>query len=123
MPEFGNTLEKRRERRIADENSVTLEKVAEGTPNSEKKICFAVTRDLSMGGMRVSCNTFYPVKTAVKIHLKLNRTRKQVRMLGTIRWIRCIYENELFDFGLQFEEITPEISMALIEHLYGRSSH
>lgn len=123
MSGFGNAVEKRRERRFPEENHVTLEMVTEGNSDPGKKICFAVTRDLSMGGMRLSCNTFYPVKTPLKVNLRLKRTRRLIRTRGTIRWVRSLYENELFDCGLQFDDVTPELSMILLEHLYGRSSH
>lgn len=121
MVSLEDPIEKRRERRRREQNRVTLEIINEEGPESGKKICHAVTRDLSLGGMRISCNTFYPVNTPLKINLTLNRSRRLLRVMGTIRWIRSLFEDELFDFGLKFEDLSPEISMNLIEHLYGRS--
>jgi c-di-GMP-binding flagellar brake protein YcgR len=115
-------MEKRREKRRAEENRVTLEVSSEGGRETGKKVCHAMTRDLSMGGMRISCGTFYPVNTPLKIRLRLGRSQKLIRLMGTIRWIRSLYENELFDFGLKFEDLSPEVSMALIEHLYGQAA-
>jgi c-di-GMP-binding flagellar brake protein YcgR len=115
--------ERRREQRIAQENKLTFELMSDINSESYKGICHALTKDLSLSGMRLTSSTFLPVNSPLKINLSLPETQKLVKLFGVTRWVKTIYEDERYDCGLEFTDIAPESSMALIEHLFANRSH
>ena len=123
MGEASEAQEKRRERRKLEENNLTFEIISSYDVDPDHKICRALTKDLSMKGMRISTDKFFPVNSSVKINLSFSETHKLVRLYGIIKWIRSLYENELFDLGFEFVDVTHESNLALIEHLYSHHLH
>lgn len=123
MDDSAIAKERRRERRIAQENKLTFELMSDIDSECYKGICHAMTKDLSLNGMRMTSGTFLPVNSPVKINLSLSETQKLVKLFGVTRWVKTMYEDERYDCGLEFTEVTPESSMALIEHLFAHPSH
>jgi c-di-GMP-binding flagellar brake protein YcgR len=118
MDDSSFTKERRREQRIPQENKLTFELMSDIDSECYTGVCHAMTKDLSLNGMRMMSSTFLPVNSPLKINLSLPDTQKLVKLFGVTRWIKTIYENERYDCGLEFTDVAPESSMALIEHLY-----
>ena len=117
------TKERRKEQRIAQENKLTFELMSDVDSECYTGISHAVTKDLSLNGMRMMSSTFLPVNRPLKINLSLPDTQKLVKLFGVTRWIKTIFEDERYDCGLEFTDVTPESSMALIKHLYSNPPH
>lgn len=111
--------ERRKDKRIKDMSGVAFQAMLESSEDDSTKICQAIIQDISLGGIRVHCDNYVPVNTPIKINLTLDRSRKFLSMYGKIRWIRSLYEGESYEFGVQFEQITPQDSMNLLQHLFG----
>ncbi|HMK15894.1 MAG TPA: PilZ domain-containing protein [Methanomicrobiales archaeon] len=109
--------EKRKERRIKEENRVVIEIPGRGGPESAVEIN-ALTQDISLGGARIlMMDEFLPVGSFIKMTLYLSRSRQLVKVHGRVRWARTI-ENGFYEMGVEFEHGIPASVMALINHLY-----
>lgn len=110
--------ERRRDSRVNEEDKVVIELFSEGQLPSEKKIFNALTKDISPGGVRLMTNAALPIDTRVRIEIALSKRRKLIQATGRVCWARSIYEEALFEMGVEFTEITPEDKMILLEHTY-----
>jgi c-di-GMP-binding flagellar brake protein YcgR len=114
--------EKRKERRIREENRVVLEVSSKMGPNGGPEIN-GLTQDISLGGARIlMMDQFFPVGSALKMTLYLSKSRQIVKVHGQVRWARTI-ENGFYEMGVEFEHGIPASVMALINHLYKKDQN
>jgi len=114
--------EKRKERRIREENRVIIEIPGKGGPEGSPEIN-ALTQDISLGGARILImDEFFPVGSFLKMTLYLSRSRQLVKVHGRVRWARTI-ENGFYEMGVEFEHGIPASVMALINHLYKKDQN
>jgi len=111
--------DRRRDVRIVEENKVVLSlmtgEVRPGLPG----VYHSLTRDLSMGGLRVMTSARLEPGTRVRIDLTLSRSRKRVKAVAEVRWVRDLYGGEVFEAGLQFVGLDPDDEFALMDHIFG----
>ena len=111
--------DKRRDVRIVEENKVVVSlmtgEVHPGTP----MVYHSLTRDISMGGLRII--TVAPLETGVRLRLDitLGRSRKRIRAIAEVRWVKELYGKEVFEAGLQFVGLEPNAEFTLIDHIFG----
>ena len=111
--------ERRKEPRRKEENQATLFlSSGESWPNGRKSIQ-ALTQDISTGGIRILCDVRVPINTEVRIKLTLSRTYKLLNLEGQIRWVNPVYEEQLFEMGIEFVHVSPQKAMLLLKHVYG----
>ncbi len=110
--------ERRRESRIKEEDKVVIELLTNGQTPDDKSIINALTKDISPGGIRIMTNMLLPVSTLLKMEIVLSQRRRRVHTMGIVRWARSVYEEELFEMGIEFTQISPEDKMLLLEHTY-----
>ncbi len=67
-------------------------------------------------------NTFVPEGARVRIEIALTGSRRLVRGTGTVRWVNRLFEDDIFEMGVEFAEIDPESIGAILEHIYGRAA-
>jgi hypothetical protein len=60
-----------------------------------------------------------PIHTNVKIKLALSRTHKLLNLEGQVRWVNPVYEDQLFEMGIEFIHVSPQKAMLLLKHVYG----
>jgi c-di-GMP-binding flagellar brake protein YcgR len=114
--------EKRKERRIREENRVVIEVPSKLGPNGGPEIN-GLTQDISLGGARIlMMDQFFPVGSALKMTLYLSKSRQIVKVHGQVRWARTI-ENGFYEMGVEFEHGIPASVMALINHLYKKDQN
>ncbi len=114
--------EKRKERRIREENRVIIEIPGKGGPEGSPELN-ALTQDISLGGARILImDEFFPVGSFLKMTLYLSRSRQLVKVHGRVRWARTI-ENGFYEMGVEFEHGIPASVMALINHLYKKDQN
>jgi c-di-GMP-binding flagellar brake protein YcgR len=112
-------MEKRRkEPRKQEENKVTIEVIPEDTDSPTGKSVHALTQDISTGGIRILTDAEFEVGSQLKLRLVLTKTRKVLDLIGTIRWIKSVYENELKEMGVEFQDVDPNQTMILLKHVY-----
>jgi c-di-GMP-binding flagellar brake protein YcgR len=111
--------EKRREKRIKKENKLIFEVFSTDRNLENKKIHYTLTKDISLGGVNIRTDTFLPVDTLVKIDLPLPKMHKIISVRGKVRWVKSLYDDEVFEVGLEFVDTPHEVITSLIGHLYG----
>lgn len=113
--------DRRKESRVQEEDKVILEVLSGTAAAGPKTTMNALTRDLSPGGVRIMTNIALPVGTLVKMEIALSRRRRLLQVVGAVRWYRSVYEDALYEMGIEFTQIRPEDKMVLIEHAYRNS--
>jgi c-di-GMP-binding flagellar brake protein YcgR len=114
--------ERRRDPRIKEENKVILNPVPDGSPpGAKKEVYYCLTKDLSVGGIRIMTNAPLAVGSRVRVEVSLTKSRKRIQALAEVRWVNALIGEEVYDMGLEFVGIDPETELALIDHIYGKS--
>jgi hypothetical protein len=111
---------KRRGRRVKEENRLICEIISDNKALDCKKVFYTLTKDISLGGVNIRTDTFLPVDTVVKMELSLPKIRKIVSVRGKVKWARSLYDDEVFEIGLEFVDTPPHIITSLIGHLYSK---
>jgi len=116
------TNERRKERRIREENRVVIEVPGTWGPEGGPEVN-ALTQDLSLGGARIlMMDEFFPVGSFLKMRLYLSRSKQIIKVHARVRWARTI-ENGFYEMGVEFEHGIPASVMALINHLYKKDQN
>ncbi|MBP8600540.1 MAG: PilZ domain-containing protein [Candidatus Saccharicenans sp.] len=114
-----SAMEKRREKRLDEENKVVLHVLAED--GQEKQSFYSFSRDLSVGGLRIMTDSPLPVKTKLKIEIALSESKKVISGLAEVRWVKSLFEDEVYEMGLEFIDLDPQSKVFLLEHIYKRT--
>jgi c-di-GMP-binding flagellar brake protein YcgR len=112
--------ERRRDPRVREENRVTLSVIANGSAQGPREVYHSLTKDLSLGGIRVMTDAPLAVDARVKVELLLAKSRRRIQAVARVRWVKELFGKDVFDMGLEFVEIDPEAELALIDHVYGK---
>ena len=112
-------MEKRREKRIAEENRVVIEYRSDDPKSDKMEDSYALTKDVSIGGARIVTDRLIPVGTTIRIKLTLSRSRQIVTLDGEVKWVEVLSEDELFEVGVEFLHEVSKTVLSLITHLYG----
>jgi c-di-GMP-binding flagellar brake protein YcgR len=116
------TTERRKERRIREENRVIIEVPGKWGPEGGPEVN-ALTQDISLGGARIlMMDEFFPVGAFLKMTLYLSRSKQIIKLHAKVRWARTI-ENGFYEMGVEFEHGIPASVMALINHLYKKDQN
>jgi len=111
--------DKRRDVRLVEENKVVVSlmtgEIHPGTPT----VFYSLTRDISMGGVRIMTSAPLEPGARLRLDLTLGRSRKRIRAVAEVRWSRELYGHEVFEAGLQFVGLEPDAEFALIDHIFG----
>jgi hypothetical protein len=97
--------EKRRSKRITEENEVTVIVDSEDAVLPTKKICHAMTKDISLRGLRIRCAAFFPVDACLKLEILFRRPSQFISVYGNVRWVKKLPGLELYEIGLGFSEL------------------
>ena len=111
-------IEKRREKRIKEENRVAIA-VSPMGERAEGESINAFTRDLSLTGARIWTDRLFPLNSRLNLTLYLSRSKQIVRIRGTVKWEKK-NDDGLYEIGVQFRHGIPDVLIALIHHFYGK---
>lgn len=109
--------EKRRTIRIKETNQATILLTSKFGNQQIKKLYKALTKDLSARGIKIPIDTFIPVGTSLKIKITFENPTRLIQTNGKIRWIKCLYDQELYEIGIEFVDMTPENVKILEKHI------
>ena len=113
--------ERRREERVPEEDKVVLSVLSDGGEAGSAIPMVSLTRDISAGGACLVTDASVPVGTRIRLEIALTGSRRLFRGTGTVRWVNRIFEDSVFELGVEFSEIDPENIGAILEHVYGRA--
>jgi len=111
--------ERRRDPRVSEENKVVLTPLSDGN-DAPKGTYYTLTKDISVGGMRIMTDAPLAVDTRVRVEITLAKSRIRVQALARVRWVKELFGKDVYETGLEFIEVTPDVELALIDHMYGK---
>lgn len=111
--------EKRKEKRVQDEIKVAIKILPEEKYQHDKNVMYALTKDISSGGVKIVTDKLLPVDTMLKIELTLAKIRKLIEATAKVRWVNRLYDDDVFEMGLEFVDTPAESVMLLLEYIYG----
>jgi len=111
--------ERRRDPRAKEENRVVLTLVPE-EGQEPRGPYYCLTKDISVGGIRIMTDAPLSVGARVKVEITLARSRKRIQAPARVRWVKELFGKDVFDTGLEFSRLDPETEVVLIEHIYGK---
>ena len=113
--------EKRKEKRKSEENRITITVCSKDKAGDVLSNIFALTRDLSLNGVKIQTDSKLPVDTLLKLELALAKSHKLISVRGKVKWIKELYDGGVFEIGVEFVDTSPARALVLLEHLYGKS--
>jgi len=114
--------DKRKRKRKAEKNEITIERIHMDDHSSRKKIHYTLASDISLTGLKFTTDAFLPINHPLKIRLKLAKTGRIIEVLGRVKWVKRVEENDVYETGLEFENTPQESILTLMEHIYGELS-
>jgi c-di-GMP-binding flagellar brake protein YcgR len=112
--------ERRHDTRVFEENRVVIEQKGTGSGAGLESFD-ALTRDLSLGGVRVQADRLFEEGIELTLTITLSRSRQIVRIRGRVRWAREV-EPGLYEAGIEFLHQIPGSVMSLINHLFQKKA-
>lgn len=109
--------ERRKYKRIIEENRVIIRIIAEGMDSGNNKEIFALTKDISKNGAKLWTDVIFSVGTVFKITVVLSKSREIVKFDGKVKWIKSLYDGELFEIGVEFMDEISKSVLFLIQHV------
>lgn len=110
--------ERRGDSRINEEDKVSVEILSGENPSAQIPPINALTKDISPGGVRIMSGVRLEAGTRVRLEIVLSGRRRLIKVKGIVRWFRSVYEEDLFEMGIEFAGLTPEDRVSLLEHVY-----
>ncbi len=109
---------RRGDSRIDEEDRVQVEILSGENPLAQIPPINALTKDISPGGVRIMAGVKLEAGTRVRLEIILSGRRRLIKVKGVVRWSRNVYEEDLFEMGIEFSELTPDDRVSLLEHVY-----
>ncbi len=110
--------DRRKEPRKTEENKITIQIASGELGPPTGKTVHALTQDISTGGARILTDAKFKVGNKLKLRLVLSKTHKVLELEGKIRWIKSVYQNELYELGVEFQAVHPDQTLLLLKHVY-----
>ena len=109
---------RRQEGRLSEEHKVTYTILSEGKNPIDDKVYYALSEDISTRGLNLLTEKALEVGTLVKIELPLEGEKQIIHLFGEVRWIKALYDAELFTAGIIFVKSPPKNVITLMEHVF-----
>ena len=110
--------DRRREARIYEEDKIVLNVVPNGGLHAFGPAMFSLTQDVSAGGFRIVSDVPIEVGTAVRVEIGLSKSRRVMSGTAKVRWLNRLFEDGLYEMGLEFVDMSPENMGIILEHVY-----
>jgi c-di-GMP-binding flagellar brake protein YcgR len=111
-------MERRKHRRFQQWNKAIIKSASGGEGILPRCPIDAYAWDLSLGGTRIQCEECFPVGAVVRIHLELVRSRESVSIDGIVRWNRKNEQENIHEFGVEFQACAQATLQAIMKNLY-----
>ena len=112
--------EKRRAKRLEEEDELTITIISEGKKPSKVKIIYHFSKDISASGARIQANRFLPVDSLVKIEITLENPHQMIAALGKVKWIKSLFADESYEAGLEFVYTSNDAIQQLADYVSGK---
>jgi len=109
--------EKRRAKRLQDVNEITINVISGGKNLPKEKVFYNYSKDISLSGAKIQANILLPVDTLLKIDFTLKILQRQITILGKVKWIKIIINDECYEAGVEFVNTPSEAIKKLEEYI------
>jgi hypothetical protein len=109
--------ERRRAQRLEEENEITITIVSGGEKPPKEKIIYNYSKDISVSGARIQAHIFLPVDSLLRIEMTLKTLRQMIIVLGKVKWIKVIFEDESYEAGVELFNTSSEAIKKLTEYI------
>lgn len=106
--------ERRNTPRLQEENEVTITVVSGEKDIPEEKVIHNRSKDISVSGAKIQANFYLPVDTLVMMEMTLSTVRQMITVIGKVKWIKIIYEDEAYEAGVEFVN-TPSAAIRKLQ--------
>ncbi|MFC2168358.1 PilZ domain-containing protein [Acidobacteriota bacterium] len=110
--------EERRDKRFEEENKVIIEWDQYRNPKRSNAI-YAFTKDIALAGAKILTDINFPLDTLLTINLTLSRSKKVIKVAANVKWVKPVFNGDLYEVGLEFIHDYPQTLSILIRHLFG----
>jgi hypothetical protein len=100
--------EKRKDERFKEEKKVVVEFYPGDKELRPKNVTYALTRDISEGGVKLLTDRYFSVGTLLKITMSLTRSRQIVNVVAKVKWVQNFYTSDLYEMGIEYMHEIPE---------------
>ena len=107
--------ERRRPPRLEEENEITITIVSGGGNSTKEKIIYNHSKDISVSGAGIHAHIFLPVNTLLMIEMTLKTLRQMITVIGKVKWIKVVFEDESYEAGVEFVN-TPSEAIHKLEN-------
>ena len=114
--------EKRKDKRFKEEKKVVIEFYPGEKELRPKNVTYALTRDVSEGGVRLLTDRYFAVGTLLKITLSSPRTKKIVNVVAKVKWVQNFYSSDLYEMGIEFMHEIPESVKTMMSDHRGKNA-
>jgi len=109
--------EKRRAQRLEEESEITINIVSGGEKPPKEKILYNYSKDISVSGARIQAHIFLPVDSLLKIEMTLKTLRQMITVIGKVKWIKVVFEDESYEAGVEFFNTPSDAIKKLKEYI------
>ena len=109
--------EKRRAQRLEEENEITITVVSGGDNPPKEKVLYNHSKDISVSGAKIQAHIFLPVDTLLRIEMTLKTLRQMITVIGKVKWIKVVFEDESYEAGVEFFNTPSEVIKKLTEYV------
>jgi c-di-GMP-binding flagellar brake protein YcgR len=113
-------MERRRAPRLTEDNDVTITVMSADNKPSQGNIIYNRSTDISMTGARIQSHLYLPADSLLKIKIFLKNPPQMITVFGKVRWIRSLVENESYEAGIEFVDVSSEITHQLADYILTR---
>jgi hypothetical protein len=114
--------DKRKDQRLREEKKVVIEFYPGGKDSRPKNVTYALTRDVSDGGVRLLTDKYFPVGTLLKITLSLSRTKKIANVVAEVKWVQNFQTSDLFEMGIEYMHEIPDAVKTMMCAHHGKDT-
>ena len=115
---ISNKREKRREPRRKDELPVEIEFISDETHPGPTSVLYAQIKDISVGGVRILTSVYIPLDTEIKLRITLSKSGTSIVPSGKVVWGSQVEDSDMYEMGIEFEDVPPDILYTLLEYIY-----
>ena len=109
--------ERRKAPRLQEENEVTITVVSGEGNLPEDTVINNRSKDISVSGARIQAHLYLPVDTLLMMEVKLSTVRQMITVIGKVKWIKIIYEDESYEAGVEFVNTPGEAIKKLQDYI------
>jgi c-di-GMP-binding flagellar brake protein YcgR len=113
-------MERRRAPRLTEINDITITVMSAGNKSSQGNIIYNRSTDISMTGARIQSHVYLPVESLLKIKIFLKNPPQMITVFGKVKWIKGIVQDASYEAGIEFVDVSSEITHQLADYILTR---